>query len=181
VPEHFLATLYGLCALALGASVWSAMAVIFGPWSLPAAPAMGWLIGWACRHGGRRMDSLIRATAWLLALLGALIALFAFCAFSVTQTSPDAGFQSRVVGLEYLRLFSEPPWFGSAALLLVLAGAWRALGDRNRSRPRAAASPVTAPAGLTSPVGAAAGLGSGRKAKAGPTTPTVARRDFRAA
>lgn len=149
MPEHFLAALYGLCALALGAAVWSAMAVIFGVWSLPAAPAMGWLIGWASRHGGRRMDPLIRATAWLIALLGALVALFAFCAFSVTQTSPDAGFQPRDVGLEYLRLFSEPPWFGSVALLLVLAGAWRALGDRSRRRTsavsllRVAAAPPT--------------------------------------
>jgi hypothetical protein len=127
VPEHFLASLYGLFALALGAAVWSAMAAVFGAWSLPAAPGLGWLIAWACRYGGRRTDTFVRAAAWVLACAGALIALFAFSAFSVTQTSPDSGFQIRAVGLEYLRLFTEPPWFGSAALLLALAGPWRLL------------------------------------------------------
>jgi len=134
VPEHFLASLYGIFALALGAVVWSAMAAVFGAWSLPAAPGLGWMIAWACRHGGRRTDTFVRAAAWLLAFAGALLALFAFSAFSVTQTSPDSGFRLHAVGLEYLRLFAEPPWFGSAAVLLALAGARRAQHDRPSRR-----------------------------------------------
>jgi hypothetical protein len=130
VPEHFLALFYGLLALALGATVWSAMAAVFGLWSLSAAPGLGWLIAWACRYGGRRPDTSVRVTAWLLGLAGVLVALFAFSAFSVTQTSPDSGFQLRAVALEYVRLFAEPPWFGSAAVLLALAGTWRALRGR---------------------------------------------------
>jgi hypothetical protein len=134
VPEHLLASLYGLCALALGATVWSAMAAVFGAWSLPAAPGLGWLIAWACRYGGRRTDAFVRSAAWVLACAGALLALLVFSAFSVTQTSPDSGFQIRAVGLEYLRLFAEPPWFGSAALLLALAGTWRVLDERRSRR-----------------------------------------------
>jgi len=133
-PEHFLASLYGTLALALAATVWSAMAAVFGPWSLPAAPGVGWLIGWACRHGGRRMDPVIRAVSWLLALAGALLALFAFSVFSATQTSPDSGLQLRLVGAEYLRLFAEPPWFGSAAVLIVLSGTWYSLRGPVRRR-----------------------------------------------
>ena len=140
VPEHFLASFYGILALALGAAVWSGMAAVFGVWSLPAVPGLGWLIAWACRYGGRRADTMVRAVAWLLALTGVLLALFAFSAFSVTQASPDSGFQLHAVSLEYLRLFAEPPWFGSVAVLLALAGAWRAL--RDRPAPRATARPV---------------------------------------
>ncbi len=135
VPEHYLALLYGLSALVLGAAVWSAMAVLFGPWSLLAAPGLGWLIGWASRHGGRRADTSVRTMAWLLSLAGTLGALFLQCAFSVTQTSPDAGFQIRVVGAEYGRLFTEPPWFGSFTICFALGGTWRALRDRPRRRP----------------------------------------------
>lgn len=130
MPEHLLASLYGISALALGAAVWSAMVALSGPWALPAVPGLGWMIAWACRYGGRRTDTFVRALAWLLGLAGVLLALFAFSAFSVTQTSPDSGFQLPAVGLEYLRLFAEPPWLGSAAVLLALAGARRALRDR---------------------------------------------------
>jgi hypothetical protein len=135
-PEHFLALLHGFFALALGATVWSAMAAVFGVWSLPTAPGLGWLIAWACRYGGRCADTVVRATAWLLALAGVLLALFVFSAFSVTQSSPDSGFLLHAVGLEYLRLFAEPPWFGSAAILLALAGAWRpGVGAHRRGLP----------------------------------------------
>jgi hypothetical protein len=134
VPEHSLALLYGIFALALGATVWSAMAAVSGPWALPAAPGLGWMIAWGCRYGGRRSDTFVRAAAWALALAGVLLALFAFSAFSVTQTSPDSGFQFHAVGLEYLRLFAEPPWLGSAAVLLALGGARRALRDRPSRR-----------------------------------------------
>jgi hypothetical protein len=139
-PEHFLAALYGFSALALGAAVWSAMAVLFGVWSLPAVPGLGGLVAWACRYGGRCTDTIVRATAWLLALAGVLLALFAFSAFSVTQGAPDSGFGLLAVGLECWRLFAEPPWFGSAAVLLALAGARRALRDRPARR--AAARPT---------------------------------------
>ena len=134
VPEHLLAVLYGIFALALGAAVWSGMAAVFGAWSLPAVPGLGWMIAWACRYGGRRTDAFVRAVAWLLPLAGILLALFAFSAFSATQSSPDSGFRLHAVGLEYLRLFAEPPWFGSAAVLLALAGARRALHDRPSRR-----------------------------------------------
>jgi uncharacterized membrane protein len=134
VPEHFLAGLYGFVALALGAAVWSAMAAVFGAWSLSAVPGLGWLTAWACRHGGRRTDVFVRAVAWLLALAGVLLALFAFSVFSATLGSPDSGFRLHAVGLEYLRLFAEPPWFGLAAVLLALAGAWLALRDHPRRR-----------------------------------------------
>jgi hypothetical protein len=133
-PEHFLASFYGIIALALGAMVWSAMATLFGVWSLLAVPGLGWLIAWACRYGGRRADTIVRTVAWLLAIAGVLLALFVFSAFSVTQTSPDSGFLLPAVGLECLRLFAEPPWFGSAAVLLALAGTWRALRDRPSRR-----------------------------------------------
>ena len=133
-PEHSIALFYGVLALALGAAVWSALAALFGVWSLPAAPGLGWLIAWACRYGGRRADTRVRAAASLLVFAGVLLALFAFSAFSVTQASPDSGFQLREVGLECLRLFAEPPWFGSAAVLLALAGAWRAVRDRPSRR-----------------------------------------------
>jgi hypothetical protein len=134
VPEHFLASLYGLVALALGAAVWSAMAVLVGPWALPVVPGLGWMVAWACRHGGRCSDTFVRSAAWVLALSGTLLALLALSVFSVTQASPDSGFDGRAMGLEYLRLFAEPPWFGSAAVLLTLAGARRALRDRRTSR-----------------------------------------------
>jgi hypothetical protein len=134
VPEHFLALLYGIVALALGATVWSAMAAVFGAWSLLVAPGLGWVVAWACRYGGRRTDALVGAVAWLLALAGVLLALFAFSAFSTTQASPDSGFGLHAIGLEYLRLFAEPPWFGSASVLLALAGARRALRDRPSGR-----------------------------------------------
>jgi hypothetical protein len=133
-PEHCLALLHGMVALALGATVWSGMAAVFGVWSLSAVPGLGWMVAWACRHGGRRTDTFVRVAAWLLAIAGVLLALFEFSAFSVTQGSPDSGFRLRAVGLEYLRLFAEPPWFGSAAVLLALAGAWRALRDRPARR-----------------------------------------------
>lgn len=129
VPEHFLAALYGCSALALGAAVWSAMAAVFGPWSLPAAPGLGWMIAWACRHGGRRADAVVRVTAWLLATAGALFSLLVLSVFAATQTSPDSGLRLHAVGLEYLGFFAEPPWFGSAAVLLTLAGTWSVLRD----------------------------------------------------
>jgi hypothetical protein len=95
---------------------------------------LGWMIAWSCRHGGRRADTFVRAVAWLMALAGALLALFTFSAFSVTQTPPDSGLRLQSVGLECLRLFAEPPWFGSAAVSLALAGAWSALCDRSSPR-----------------------------------------------
>jgi hypothetical protein len=140
VPEHFLALLYGVSALAIGATVWSAMAAVFGAWSLPVVPGLGWLVAWACRYGGRRTDAFVRSVAWLLALAGVLLALFMFSVFSATLGSPDSGFRLQAVGLEYLRLFTEPPWFGSAAVLLALVGTWRALRDRPPRR--AAVRPV---------------------------------------
>jgi len=145
-PEHFLASFYGISALSLGATVWSATAAVFGLWSLLAVPALGWLVAWACRHGGRRTDTFIRAAAWFLALAASLLALFAFSAFSVTQTSPDSGFQIRAVASEYLRLFAEPPWFGSAAVLLALTGAARALHDPPSGRTAARPGRRSAPA-----------------------------------
>ena len=144
-PEHFLASFYGLLALSLGATVWSAMAAVFSLWSLLAVPGLGWLIAWACRYGGRRTDTFVRAAAWLLAVAGVLLGLFAFSAFSVTQTSPDSGFQVRPVAFEYLRLFAEPPWFGSAAVLLALAGVWRALRDPPSRRTAARSGRRSAP------------------------------------
>jgi len=134
VPEHFLSSLYGIFALALGATVWSAIAAVFGAWSLPVVPGLGWLVAWACRYGGRRTDAFVRVAAWLLALAGVLLALFVFSAFSATLASPDSGFRLHVVGLAYLGLFAEPPWFGSAAVLLALVGTWRALRDRPARR-----------------------------------------------
>lgn len=160
VPEHFLALLYGSGALVLGAAVWSAMAVLFGLWSLLAAPGLGWLIGWACRYGGRREDSFIRTSAWLLSAAGALSALFVQSAFSVTQSSPDAGFQARAVGLEYWRLFADPPWFGSATMLLALAGTWRVLRPHQRATEAArhAGAPESGPQVVTAGVGAPPGV-----------------------
>jgi hypothetical protein len=134
VAEHFLASLYGSAAAVLVAVVWSSVAAVFGLWSLLAAPGAGWLIGWACRHGGRRLDTAVRVTGWLLSASGAALALLAFSAFSAGQASPDAGLQLRVLGVEYLRLFAEPPWFGSAAVLLALNGTSRALRDRPSGR-----------------------------------------------
>ena len=134
MPEHLLASIYGLLALALGAAVWSATAVVFGVWSLPAAPGLGWLIGWACRHGGRRPDTFIRSLAWLLGFAGTVSALFVSSSFSVTQASPDSGFQLPTVALEFLRLFAEPPWFGSVAILAALSGTWVSLRERDAGR-----------------------------------------------
>lgn len=166
-PEPFLALLHGCFALLLGAAVWSAMAVIFGAWSLPAAPALGWMIAWACRYGGRRSDALVRAEAWLLALGGIVLALFAYSAFSVTQSSPDSGFRLQAIALECLGLLTDPPWFGSAAVLLALAGARRAL----RAGPprRASARPVPESSGAAERVGpgsqgAGIGMESGSRA-----------------
>ncbi len=139
VPEHVLATSYGILALVLGAAAWSGMAVVFGAWSLPAAPGLGWLIAWACRHGGRRGDGFVRVAAWLLAPAGAVLALLASSAFAVAQGSPDSGFGLRSTGAEFARLFTEAPWFGSAAVVLTLAGARFALRDRPSRR--AAARP----------------------------------------
>jgi len=160
IPEHFLALLYGLGALVLGAAVWSAMAVLFGLWSLLAAPGLGWLIGWACRYGGRREDSFIRTSAWLLSAAGALSALFVQSAFSLTQASPDAGFQVRAAGLEYWRLFADPPWFGSATLLVALAGAWRALrvGPPATETARHTGAPESGPQVVAAGVGAPPGV-----------------------
>ena len=137
VPEHFLATLCGVFALALGAAVWSAMAAVFGAWSLAAVPGLGWMVAWACRYGGRRADAFIRSVAWFLAIAGVLLALLVLSVFSVTQASPDSGFRSHEIALEYLGFFAEPPWFGSAAVLLTLIGARRALRGRS-SRPEVA-------------------------------------------
>jgi len=142
VPERFLAFLYGLGAVAVGAAVWSAMAVLGDLWSLPAVPVLGWMIGWACQHGGRRMDPVIRVTAWLATVAGALLALLMSTAFSLTQASPDGGFQAGAVGLEYVRFFTEPPWFGSATVVLALAGAWWALRDAAPSRRVARPAPA---------------------------------------
>ena len=163
-PEHFLASFYGIFALALGATVWSGLAAIFGPWSLPAAPGLGWMIAWACRHGGRCTDSFVRVAGWLLGIVGVLFALFVFTTFSVTQSSPDSGLQLRAVGIEYLRLFAEPPWFGSVAVLLTLAGARCALRDpgprRRATRPARKQTRENARVGADRPITAAAEPGS---------------------
>jgi hypothetical protein len=162
--EHFLAALYGAGAIALAATVWSGMAAVFGAWSLPAAPGLGWVIAWACRYGGRRTDAGVRATAWLLAIAGVLLALFEFSAFSATQGAPDSGLRLQAVGIEYLRLFTEPPWFGSAAVLLALAGTRGALRDRPARRVNARlvreSRPIVADARLRAPRADADGSGS---------------------
>jgi hypothetical protein len=158
VPEHFLALLYGSAALVLGGAVWSAMPPLFGGWSLLAAPGLGWLIGWSTRHGGRRLDAFVRTAAWLLAASGAVLALFAACAFLVTQSSPDAGFQIRVVGAEYLRLFAEPPWFGSLTVVLALGGTWRSLRVRARRRPVGGGAALDARPQAAREAGAMAGV-----------------------
>jgi hypothetical protein len=149
VPEHFLAMLYGLVALGLGAAAWSGMAAVFGVWSLPAAPGLGWMIAWACRYGGRHADRSIHALAWSLASTGVLLALALFSAYTSAQVSPDSGPRVRALLHEGLRLFTEPPWLGSGALLLALAGARRALQERppRRTDTRAIAGPKRDPVG----------------------------------
>ncbi|HVP14313.1 MAG TPA: hypothetical protein VMS88_02140 [Terriglobales bacterium] len=127
VPEHFLALLYGFAAVLLGAAVWSGIGVLSNLWSLLAVPGMGWIIGWSCLHGGRRGDTFIRASAWVLTVLGVVLGLFAQSAFSVVLGSPDSEFQARAAVLECWHSFAEPPWFGSASVLLALFGASRAL------------------------------------------------------
>jgi hypothetical protein len=132
VPEHFLALLYGSAAVLLGAAVWSGIGVLSGLWSLLAVPGLGWMIGWSCLHGGRREDTFIRLSAWALTVLGAVLALFAQSAFAVVLGSPDSEFQTHAAVLECWRSFAEPPWFGSASVLLALFGTSRAL---RRPRP----------------------------------------------
>jgi len=148
-PEHFLAVLHGLAALVLGAAVWSALAALFGPWSLLVAPGLGWLVAWACRYGGRRPDGFVKGAAWLMAPAGVSLALLAFSAFSVTQSPPDSSQRLRSIGVVYAGLFTEIPWSGSVAVLLALAGAWFALreGPARLGTSRAAVGPTRVIAG----------------------------------
>ncbi len=166
VPEHFLAALYGLFAIALGATVWSAMAAVFGVWSLSAAPGLGWLIAWTCRYGGRRTDAFVRVAAWLMALAGVLLALLVFSAFSVTRARPTRASDSARLVSGTSGLFAEPPWFGSAAVLLALVGTWRALRDRpaRREDARPAREPTHIVTDTRSRVPRAAAGGSGSRA-----------------
>ena len=135
VAEHFLAVSYGLGAAMLGAAVWSGAAAVFDGWALLAAPGVGWLAGWGCSHGARRPDEFSRAAAWVLGTLGILSGLAAYCAFSVVQAAPGSGLTARVLGTELVALVSEPPWFGSAAVVLALAGVPRALAGQASRAP----------------------------------------------
>jgi hypothetical protein len=135
-PERFLAALYGVIAMVLGGGTWSAIGALFGPWSLLAAPGPGWLVGWACRHGARRMDTLIRVIAWLESLAAVLAGLLALSAFTVIQSSPDSGLSLGAVGSGCLRMFSEPPWLGAAAVLLGMIGTWHSLREADARRGR---------------------------------------------
>jgi hypothetical protein len=141
--EHFLAVLYGLAAALLGACVWSGAAAVFDEWSLPAAPGVGWLAAWACSHGARRPDGFSRSASWILGALGIASGLLAYCVFSVAQASPDSGLRADILWSEYLRLLYAPPWFGSAAVLLGLAGVPRALAGRQRRLDSALALELT--------------------------------------
>lgn len=143
VPEHFLAFLYGVGGMLLGTAVWSGVAVVYEPLSWLLAPALGWMVGWAARYGGRRADPPIRATAILLSLCAALAGLFVTSAFASTQVSPDAGFQPRQAWHEYVRIFLEMPWLGDVVVVLTLVGAWWALRVPARPGTRA---PVPGPA-----------------------------------
>ncbi len=147
MAEHSLAVLHGLGGALLGAAVWSGAAAVFDAWSLLAAPGVGWLAAWSCSRG-TRPDGFGRAASWVLGTVGILCGLLAYCAFSVAHASPDSEFQLQVLGAEYLRLLSAPPWFGSAAVLLALAGVPRALAAR---APRASLTPVPRPERLPAP------------------------------
>ncbi len=138
VPEHSLAALHGLGALVVGAAAWSGAAAVFGPWALPAAAGLGWLVAWSCRYGGRALDTPIRVIAWLLSLAAVLSGLAALSVFSVLQAAPDASLDPRQEVAGAWSLFAEPPWFGSAAVLLALVGAGRALRVPAPPRPAAA-------------------------------------------
>lgn len=143
MPERSLAALHGLVALAIGAFVWSGAAAVFGMWALPVAPALGWLVAWSCRYGGRSLDTAVRVIAWLLSLAAVLAALAAVMVFSALQGS-HAGLDARQVLAGSWALFAEPPWFGSAAVLLTLVGAGRALRAGSTGVPARAAASGTA-------------------------------------
>lgn len=143
VADRLLTVLHGLGGMLLGALVWSGAAAVFDAWSLPAAPGVGWLVAWSCARGARRPDPFARSAAWVLGALGAVLALLAYCAFTASQASPGTGLPPATVLAELLRLLSAPPWFGSAAVLLALAGVPRGLP---RQSPRPAAAPAAAPA-----------------------------------
>lgn len=130
VAEHFLAVSYGLGAALLGAAAWSGAAAVFDGWALLAAPGVGWLAGWACSYGARRPDGFSRAASWVLGTVGILAGLVAYCAFSVVQAAPDSGLTPGLLGTELVALLSAPPWFGSAAVVLALAGVPRALAGQ---------------------------------------------------
>ncbi len=147
VTEPFLGAVYGIGAALLGAAVWSGLAVLWEIPALLATPAMGWMVGWATLHGGRRPAPVIRALAYALSAGAAFLGLAWFCAFVVTQTSPDAGFQPAAVSAEYLKLFVEMPGTGTLAVLLSMAGAWRAVqGPRAKAARAWASRPAPSPA-----------------------------------
>ena len=150
--EHFLAVLCGLGGALLGALAWSGAAALFDEWSLLAAPGIGWLAAWSCSYGARRPDAFSRSASWVLGALGVVSGLAAYSAFSVAQASSGSGLPAGLVGAELLRLLSSPPWFGSSAVLLALAGVPRALPGRPRvstAAPAAGGTPVpTAPEDL---------------------------------
>jgi hypothetical protein len=166
VAEHSIAVLYGGAAATLGALVWSGAAAVFGAWAVPAAFGVGWMAGWACRYGGRRADEFVRSSAWLLGAGGGLLGLLLVCAFSTVGASPDSGLQAEAVRAELLRYLSAPPWLGSAALLLALAGVSRSL----RGEPAGA---TLAPAELGALLGAGGG-GTHSGASAAPAGAGVA-------
>lgn len=147
MAEHYLAVFCGLGGALLGACVWSGAAAVFDEWSLLGAPGVGWLAAWSCSYGARRPDGFSRSASWVLGTAGIVSGLAAYCAFSVAQASPYSDLRADIVGGELLRLISAPPWFGSVAVLLALAGVPRALaGEEPRALdgrvPRATVIPL---------------------------------------
>ncbi len=147
MAEHYLAVFYGLGGALLGACVWSGAAAVFDEWSLLAAPGVGWLAAWSCSYGARRPDGFSRSASWVLATAGIVSGLAVYCAFSLAQASPYSDLRVDAVGGELLRLISAPPWFGSVAVLLAIAGVPRALAGRepsalDRQVPRATVIPL---------------------------------------
>jgi hypothetical protein len=183
VPERSLAAACGLGALLVGAFSWSGAAAVLGAWSLPLAPALGWLVAWSCLHGGRRASAGVRVIAWLLSIAAALAGLAALAAFSAYQAAPDAGVDGRAMAEACRGLFAAPPWFGSVAVLLAMAGTSRALRGA-RSAPASnrgtSAAPFRRPAPAATMVLAGPQLSAGAAAGTSAAT-ALPRREARAA